>query len=175
MTGVFTSCSPNNNNWSQTVLGSLLQIMKTINVSYQASRLCQTISNSMSSVLSLTLYCRYYRDMQNVFFRWFQQWSSSFSESDEAGDVGFNRNTKRGFTILPSFPLVGSGERAEGWSECQLGQWESDLPSSLLSAYHISYKVLLVLAMMLVLAGGPHGLLRLMELLQTWNIDWVTW
>ena len=64
---ILTSCSPNNNNWSQTVLGSLLQIMKTINVSYQASRLCQTISNSMSSVLSLTLYYRYYRDMQNVF------------------------------------------------------------------------------------------------------------
>ena len=63
--------------------------------------------------------------------------------------------------MVVSIPMTGAGRSVRTVGE-------RDLPGSLLSAYHISYKGLLVVAvMMLVVPTPPHGMVRLMELLQT--------
>ena len=64
--------------------------------------------------------------------------------------------------MVVSIPMTGAGRSVRTVGE-------RDLPGSLLSAYHISYKgLLLVVAMMMLLVPTPpHGMVRLMELLQT--------
>ena len=63
--------------------------------------------------------------------------------------------------MVVSIPMTGAGRSVRTVGE-------RDLPGSLLSAYHISYKGLLVVAvMMLAVPTPPHGMVRLMELLQT--------